>query len=109
MHNYKMARYQGQDPYGIAPSESGKRGGAGLESAEADFVKAFPASMYSDRAISTVTPIKINGPEDFNKYLPGTVVIAPNGVRGMIPPRLGAPPVPNYMHNYVQEAPNAPR
>jgi hypothetical protein len=101
MHNYKMSRFFGQDPYEVS-SAPGTKAGAALESAETDFVKAFPASMYSSRAISTVQPIKINGPEDFNKYLPGTVVIAPNGVRGMVPQRPNAPPIPNYLHGYIQ-------
>ena len=108
MHNYKMDRYSGQDPYGVS-SAPGTKAGAGLESAETDFVKAFPAAMYSSRAISTVQPIKISGPGDFDKYLPGTVVVAPNGARGMVPPRPNAPPIPNYLRSYIQPqgAPNA--
>lgn len=113
MHNYKMARFSGSDPYGIAPSAQGTRGGSGLESAETDFVKAFPASMYSDRAISTVHPVQITAADQaaamkqMEKYLPGTIISLPNGRQSMVPPRPGAPPVPTYMHNYLGDA-NAP-
>jgi hypothetical protein len=107
MHNYKIARFSGQDPYGIAPDQVGKQGGAGLESAEADFVKAFPASMYSNRAISTVTPFKITATDlptamkQMSQYLPGTYVTLPNGKQTMVPERPGAPPIPTYLRTYA--------
>lgn len=113
LHEYNLARFHGQDPYGIAsPSAKGSTHGAGLETAEADFIKKFPAEMYSNRAISTVTPFKIAATDqaaamkEMAKYLPGTVVVLANGRQTMVPPRPGAPSIPNYMHEYIQ--PTAP-
>jgi hypothetical protein len=103
-HEYRQARFQGQDPYGIDPEAAGKHAGAGLETAETDFYKRFTPEMYSTRAISTVHPVTINAKslEEFNtqaqKYLPGTQVIL-NGQPKIIPPRPDAPPIPAYIQN----------
>lgn len=48
--------------------------GAGLTNAETDFYKAHPATQYANRAISNITPFTIKGPDEFQKYLPGTFV-----------------------------------
>lgn len=96
MHEYNIARFSGQDPYGIAPGSVGARGGAGLESSEADFVKAFPASMYANRAISTVQPFAVKTDADLANYLPGTFVQY-KGNTIQVPQRPGAPPIPMYL------------
>jgi len=112
-HQYKQARYNGLDPYNLNPSSVGKQAGAGLETAETDFYKAFPAQMYAARMQSTVSPPTITAKTqaDFNqqaqKYLPGTRIIL-NGQPGMVPPRPNAPPIPAYiMRRYPQAAPVA--
>lgn len=89
MHEYK------QDVYN-------KTQGAGLESAETDFAKRFPAQMYATRAISTVQPptLTANSLADFTaktqQYLPGTRVIV-NGQPKIVPAREGAPAIPSYI------------
>ncbi len=110
-HEYKMARYNGTDPYGINPAANGKTAGAGLETAETDFYKQFPASMYSTRAISTVQPVQMTAKslDDFNtqasKYLPGTIVTV-NGQQKVIPARPNAPPIPAYIQQrFMRGAP----
>lgn len=110
-HEYRQARFQGQDPYGLNPQANGQRAGAGLETAETDFYKKFTPEMYSTRAISTVHPVVMTakGLDDFNtqaqKYLPGTQIIL-NGQPKVIPPRADAPPVPGYLQNRIQAPPN---
>lgn len=89
MHEFK------QDVYN-------KTQGAGLESAETDFAKRFPAQMYATRAISTVQPptLTANSLADFTaktqQYLPGTRVIV-NGQPKIVPARDGAPAIPSYI------------
>lgn len=101
-HEYKQQRYNGADPYGINPTANGKTAGAGLETAETDFYKKFPASMYSTRAISTVQPPSMKAASladaqaQFEKYLPGTQVIL-NGQPKIVPARPGAPAIPAYI------------
>src|SRR6202000_2400994 len=48
------------------------QGGDRFVSAENDFYQAHPAEQYAQRAISTVHPVKITDPAQFNRYLPGT-------------------------------------
>lgn len=101
-HEYKQQRYNGVDPLGINPNANGKSAGAGLETAETDFYKKFPASMYSTRAISTVQPPTIAAKtaaewqQKAEQYLPGTQVIL-NGQPKIVPPRPGAPAIPVYI------------
>jgi hypothetical protein len=53
--------------------------------------------MYSQRAISTVQPVKITNPSQFNNYLPGTYATLPNGKLVQVPLRSGAPSIPSYL------------
>lgn len=107
-HEYKMSRFQGEDPYGLNPKTVGMLGGAGLQSAEVDFAKKFPPELYATRAISTQQPIpiKASNPEEmnraFSKYLPGTQVML-NGVSKTIPDRPDAPPMPRYIIERLQQ------
>lgn len=100
LHEYKQARYD-------------QRQGAGLENAETDFYRANPASMYANRAISSVQPFKITATEqapamaEMSKYLPGTMVTLANGKVTMVPERPGAPPIPAYLKQRLAQ-PHAP-
>ena len=71
--------------------------GGNLMGAETAFNNQFTPEMYGHRAISTVLPIKISSDADLGKYLPGTIVIAPNGNKVMVPMRAGSPSVPGYL------------
>jgi hypothetical protein len=71
--------------------------GAGLPTAETEFYTAHPAQQYAARAISTVHPVQITDPKQFNNYLPGTYATLPNGKLVQVPARPGAPPIPDYL------------
>ncbi len=89
LHNYKQGIYNTTQ-------------GAGLESAENDFYQAHPAQQYAARAISTVHPVQITDPKQFNNYLPGTYATLPNGKLVQVPARPGAPPIPAYLQQAPQ-------
>lgn len=107
VHEYKQARYNGLDPYNINPKAVGQAHGAGLETAETDYYKRFTPEMYSARAISTAQPVKIDtldqakAIKEFEKYLPGTFVVFPNGKTTIVPPRPDAPPIPGYIQRRI--------
>jgi hypothetical protein len=77
---------------------------ADLTSADTEFFRANPAQAYARRAISTVMPYKITGPDEFKRYLPGTYVVTPSGKLTQVPMRDGAPPIPEYMQPAPQPA-----
>lgn len=84
--------------------------GGNLLGADTAFNTKFPATMYADRAISTLHPYKITATDQagamkqMDQYLPGTFVTLPNGKITMVPPRSGAPPIPPEYMRYVQGA-----
>ena len=74
-----------------------------LSKAETEFYTKFPAQMYARRAISNIKPYSVKGPEDFNRYLPGTYIKLPNGEYGMVPERSGAPGIPDYIKQHQMQ------
>lgn len=55
--------------------------GGNLTGAQETFNQLYPPQSYSQRAISKVQPYAVSSPQDLQKFLPGTFVKTPGGIK----------------------------